>query len=475
MKKRIVSFLLCLSLLFSVVSVLGTTAHAAGTPITVENRYGRQALAALPNGERYVKVYDALYEAISEHRVYSGNGTDYLSFEDCMVSVKEFSGILEAYRSDVPENFWMDFFYLPYGYYTDESLPADLPEEERRMVFGVVPQYVFDEDEWVTAKAEAEAVVQEMLDSVAGMSDRDAILKLHDDLAERVVYMETTNAHNAYGALVNGKCVCEGYARAYQILLNRLGIPCLTVPGVGTTSKGDEPHAWNMLCIDGSWVQTDVTWDDGTPVFHYYYNCTDAQILQDHTQDGLPYDLPACTDDSYRWFTEDNSLTELDVDRIAALLAGNISGNRAECAIEYTGAESIDSWLSKNAAAIAEKLQISGDAGYSRISKGKEYRIYFTQSNGDIPTDCLYDEHTYLHGVCTRCGEKMFRIGDINDDGEIDSLDGLLLMRYLNGWDVEIAVEEAMDANADGIVDSLDGLLLMRYLNGWDVTLGKAG
>ena len=65
-----------------------------------------------------------------------------------------------------------------------------------------------------------------------------------------------------------------------------------------------------------------------------------------------------------------------------------------------------------------------------------------------------------------------YTLGDVNGDGVIDSLDGLLLMRYLNGWDVEIASPKAMDVNNDGVVDSLDGLLLMRFLNGWDVTLG---
>ena len=62
--------------------------------------------------------------------------------------------------------------------------------------------------------------------------------------------------------------------------------------------------------------------------------------------------------------------------------------------------------------------------------------------------------------------------GDVNADEKINSLDGLLLLRYLNGWDITIVSEEAMDVNADGKVNSLDGLILMRYLNGWDVTLG---
>ena len=57
-------------------------------------------------------------------------------------------------------------------------------------------------------------------------------------------------------------------------------------------------------------------------------------------------------------------------------------------------------------------------------------------------------------------------------DGKVNSLDGLQLMRYLNGWDLVINSPEAMDVNADGKVNSLDGLLLMRYLNGWDISLG---
>ncbi len=62
--------------------------------------------------------------------------------------------------------------------------------------------------------------------------------------------------------------------------------------------------------------------------------------------------------------------------------------------------------------------------------------------------------------------------GDVTDDGKINSLDGLMLLRYLNGWTITINSPEAMDVNADGKVNSLDGLILMRYLNSWDVTLG---
>ena len=73
---------------------------------------------------------------------------------------------------------------------------------------------------------------------------------------------------------------------------------------------------------------------------------------------------------------------------------------------------------------------------------------------------------------CNECGYIAYIAGDLTGDDKINSLDGLLLMRYLNGWNVNIASPEAMDVNGDGKVNSLDGLILMRYLNGWNVTLG---
>lgn len=67
---------------------------------------------------------------------------------------------------------------------------------------------------------------------------------------------------------------------------------------------------------------------------------------------------------------------------------------------------------------------------------------------------------------------KAYTPGDLTGDGKINSLDGLMLLRHLNGWTLNIASPEAMDVNADGKVNSLDGLMLMRYLNGWKITLG---
>lgn len=72
--------------------------------------------------------------------------------------------------------------------------------------------------------------------------------------------------------------------------------------------------------------------------------------------------------------------------------------------------------------------------------------------------------------TCNNClNMRMF--GDLTGDDKINSLDGLMLLRYLNGWNVNIANTEQIDVNGDGKENSLDGLILLRYLNGWELDL----
>lgn len=59
--------------------------------------------------------------------------------------------------------------------------------------------------------------------------------------------------------------VCEGYARAFKVLCNKLGIPCMLAVGDAFSYEGAQPesHMWNEVKMnDGYWYAVDVTWDD---------------------------------------------------------------------------------------------------------------------------------------------------------------------------------------------------------------------
>lgn len=121
-----------------------------------------------------------------------------------------------------------------------------------------------------------------------GDSDFAKILKIHDWIVKNVSYgMSTPYTDFAVGALGNRKAVCAGYAQCNQFLLSQVGIESIYV-AANTTS---EPHAWNLVKLDGHWFHVDCTWDRGLGanpnVNHTYFMLSDAELDADgtHTED----------------------------------------------------------------------------------------------------------------------------------------------------------------------------------------------
>ena len=103
-----------------------------------------------------------------------------------------------------------------------------------------------------------------------------------------------TDSYKAYGALVNGKAVCSGYAKAFDLLAKKCGLSSTVVTGTAYNSDGrDGPHAWNQIYLDGDWYNVDVTFEDpitnielnASQLFNNYINRTDAEFSNNHIRD----------------------------------------------------------------------------------------------------------------------------------------------------------------------------------------------
>lgn len=129
------------------------------------------------------------------------------------------------------------------------------------------------------------------------MTERQQIMAIHDYLVDRIDYHMPDAAledhpgytHTAYGAVVYGSAVCDGYAQAFKIMLDRLGIENQLIFGITTDENGrfldTNRHAWNLVKVDGKYLHFDLTWND--PVFrdtihHTYIFMTSDQIRKDH-------------------------------------------------------------------------------------------------------------------------------------------------------------------------------------------------
>lgn len=88
--------------------------------------------------------------------------------------------------------------------------------------------------------------------------------------------MQDGSTFTAYSILMKGKGICGGFASLGYYVLNHIGIP--------TDYISNEPHAWNMVKLDGKNYHTDITWGAGS----YSSNSNSLRtILMDEEQRNL--------------------------------------------------------------------------------------------------------------------------------------------------------------------------------------------
>lgn len=136
-------------------------------------------------------------------------------------------------------------------------------------------------------------------------SDYEKELAVHNYLEQNIVYTNGSgNVFNEYGALIDGRCVCDGYAKAFDLLMLLLGIDCYRV--TGTADGGN--HAWNKVKLGGQWYNVDVTWDDSSGSY-CYLNLTDSMLDNDHQWDGSTWPSASTTSFTY-YYLNSNSITQ---------------------------------------------------------------------------------------------------------------------------------------------------------------------
>ena len=105
---------------------------------------------------------------------------------------------------------------------------------------------------------------------------------------------QINDSYKAYGALINGKAVCSGYAKAFDLLAKKCGLSTIVVTGEAINSDSQNgAHAWNQIYLDGEWYNVDVTFEDpitnvvldAGQLFNNYINRTDAEFSLNHIRE----------------------------------------------------------------------------------------------------------------------------------------------------------------------------------------------
>lgn len=197
--------------------------------------------------------------------------------------MSEIKDVVMAVYNDHPELFWLNTIFV--CKYDKNRICAELGLE-----------FNMTQEELAKASTDFYNTANNLLTEVEHLGTYEKERRLHDLLIDRIEYDKGADMNqSAYSALVEGKSVCAGYARAYQYLMQRLGIPCYYCTGYAGTD-----HAWNIVALDDGYYNVDLTWDD-TPGGEYdYFNKTDQEYADTHVRRDLSVNLPQCLGERYR-------------------------------------------------------------------------------------------------------------------------------------------------------------------------------
>ena len=348
-------FLTFLIVTFLVAACLVVSIGFADTTAPQEFYFGRSALLQMRN-DNLVSAYDAICEGIAGKK-------ESIAFP-APISMDEFDMVWEFYRYDHTEHYWLP---TTYGYeYSKET------EKVYSLIFGG------KDTQYLTFTAVQDAAfereTQKYIDLTKSLtSEYEKALVLHDALVKNVTYdLGAPNAHNAYGAIVEKRAVCEGYAESYQYLLHLCGIQSYFVAGF----SNDEAHAWNLVRLDGKYYYTDTTWDDPVSknpedeltksVYHGYFNVTTEILQRDHTITDTYEILPVC--DSLDMLNKDLTVMEkFSTTDIASAI--QVMGNIGTAKIfTLQDADEFNAYLSTN--------EIWNDIIFQTVFAGKGCKIH---------------------------------------------------------------------------------------------------
>ena len=241
-------------------------------------------------GEKDEKILKYVYEKIylsAEAHTAAVDLSDYAEiYKDQVIRA------MDLYSYDHPEHYFVDPTY-----YT-MSIDSDDHVNYLELSFTCTKIQRAETDK------QLEEILQKIFDGAKGIDDPFELeLYLHDWVANNTAYKDGLNAHNALGVFLDHAAVCEGYAKAFGMLLKKAGFESFLVIGSGRGLS----HMWNVVKLGDGYYHVDVTWDDPDGADHVsraYFNLTTSEIATDHKIGEQPAPLPECTDGSMWYFAK---------------------------------------------------------------------------------------------------------------------------------------------------------------------------
>lgn len=391
--KRFLSKLFVVMLVLSMmVNVLVVNAKIEDTLVSEDYFVSSVGAGGL---EQYVDLDE--FKAYLLNRLYAYDKNIAIASFNIPFTQEMMNAIGEFVRGGIPEAFHISSSIGGSGYSVFTSISVT---------------YLYTEEEFLAMKEELDVAVEEMISGIAendSLGEAEKALLLHDRLALRCEYDYTYSKRDSYQAIVKGTSVCEGYAKAYSLLLDKVGIKS---EYCGSDALN---HAWNIVYVGGKPYHVDVTWDDvawaenergvlGMVQHENFLRSTNGIKETNHTASDFKSTPVDTTYDKAFWQTSESAFVLLGdeiyyLDEATASLS-RYSDKKALCSID-------DMWMAGQSSYWV--------GNYSRLTTDGKY-LYYSLS------DAVY-KYDVKSGSC----EKVF-------EPSLKGLEAIYGLDYIDGY-----------------------------------------
>lgn len=283
--KRIISILLCITIIFSITYIASFSASAEDEDITITVDDASQNGVALIKTQITDAVHDMISRFDNNLTVYvNGAVFDYILNSPQYQSsngIPDKEKIAEALIDINHENFrtsseiaYQALYIEQYGYgYSYSTIYRD-NKYHLSGYFTINIEYQYYETK--QGFSEVQNYVDNNIDTVLGdaLTQYEKVKKIHDFVAKSFSYDQNANqpgampgldfAYSGSDMIKKGKGVCAGYSALAYMFLKKANIESKIVATDDTygvnPGKDPESHAWSLVKIDEKWYHMDVTW-----------------------------------------------------------------------------------------------------------------------------------------------------------------------------------------------------------------------
>ena len=206
--------------------------------------------------------------------------------------------------------------------------------------------YTMSKNAAAEGKKRVDDYVQQVIDNAPqNGGDFEKIKYVYDHLIRNNEYvLDSENNQNILSVVDNGKTVCQGYTKAMQLILNRMGIFCTLVNGKACGRNGVPDaqelkdtknaewggHVWNIVKCNGMYYNVDVTWGDAAitlmnsdgsltsdiDINYEFFLVDDAELIGTHDPEPVVR-MPKCNSIEDNYYNHEGVyFTKVDTDQL---------------------------------------------------------------------------------------------------------------------------------------------------------------